>query len=319
VTTRAAPYPAETRAKGWRFELDQERIRQSDTWALTPADLRPWLLMLWMTAWEQTPCGSLPADDALIAARIGMAPRLFSKHRGVLLRAWWLAEDGRLYHDTLTERVQEMMERRRKESDRKALARAKTGAIVPPTRAAVPRDNDGTHAGVHPPSDTGTRTGTSTGEEDEGADAPPSSAGAPEIRPEVQICIALRQAGIGDTNASHPLLSALVEAGATVGEFLGMAAKAEGKGNGFAHVLAAVRGERERAKATGGEIHNGPLRIVDRVALTVPQSPGSVAAAAAREAEERAHAEQVAAVTPARRAEIIARLADSMSRMGVRA
>jgi len=52
---------------------------------------------------------------------------------------------------------------------------------------------------------------------------------------------------------------------------------------------------------------------------TVPQSPGSVAAAATREAEERAHAEQVAAVTPERRAAIIARLADSMARMGVRA
>jgi hypothetical protein len=103
------PYPHDTRAKGWRFELDHERVRQSDTWALAPREIRPWLLMLWMVAWEQTPCGSLPADDRLIAARLDMPMELFAPHRDVLLRGWWAAEDGRLYHDTLVERVREMM------------------------------------------------------------------------------------------------------------------------------------------------------------------------------------------------------------------
>lgn len=79
-----APYPGDTRAKGWRFDLDHERIRQSDTWALATAELRPWLLMLWMVAWEQTPCGSLPDSDELIAARIGMSSKAFDKHRAVL-------------------------------------------------------------------------------------------------------------------------------------------------------------------------------------------------------------------------------------------
>lgn len=105
----SAPYPPDIRAKGWRFELDHERVRQSDTWALAPREIRPWLLMLWMVAWEQTPCGSLPADDRLIAARLDMPMELFEPHRDVLLRGWWAAEDGRLYHDTLVERVREMM------------------------------------------------------------------------------------------------------------------------------------------------------------------------------------------------------------------
>ena len=69
---RPAPYPADTRAKGWRFELDMEQVRQSDTWALSPAEARPWLLLEWAVAWEQTPCGSLPNDDTLIAARLEM-------------------------------------------------------------------------------------------------------------------------------------------------------------------------------------------------------------------------------------------------------
>ena len=89
-----------------------ERARQSDTWALAQADVRPWLLMLWAVAWEQTPCGSLPAEDELIAARIGMPMRQFAKLKPVLLRRWWCAEDGRLYHDVIVLRVLEMMETR---------------------------------------------------------------------------------------------------------------------------------------------------------------------------------------------------------------
>lgn len=107
------PYPPETRTRGWRFELDMERARQSDTWALAPAEARPWLLMMWATAWEQVPAGSMAADDQLICAHIGMPPRLFAKHREVLMRRWWKAADGRLYHDVLVQRVNEMMEKRR--------------------------------------------------------------------------------------------------------------------------------------------------------------------------------------------------------------
>lgn len=121
---RQIPYPADTRAKGWRFELDMERARQSDTWTLAPADVRPWLLMLWAVAWEQTPCGSLPADDLLIAARIGMPLKLFQRHKAVLMRRWWLAEDGRLYHDVLVARALEMLEERAKTARRVATSRA---------------------------------------------------------------------------------------------------------------------------------------------------------------------------------------------------
>jgi hypothetical protein len=164
--TMQAPYPADTRARGWRFALDTERIRQSDTWAITPAEARPWLLMLWMVAWEQVPCGSLPRDEALIAARIEMPPKLWAKHRAALLRGWDLADDGRRYHRVLTERVVEMMTTRRRESDRKALARARKGdASTEESHGCptdVPLDNHGTTAGLHPESDTGTGTGTGT-------------------------------------------------------------------------------------------------------------------------------------------------------------
>lgn len=141
-----APYPATVRAKGWRFELDHERIEASATWALAPAELRPWLLMLWMTSWKQTPCGSLDSDDAVIAARIGMPARMWAKHRAVLMRGWVKADDGRLYHATVTELVIEMMERRRSESDRKAAQRARQAPESNGSPADVPRDNTVTPA-----------------------------------------------------------------------------------------------------------------------------------------------------------------------------
>ena len=141
-TPRPTPYPSEVRAKGWRFELDHERIDQSDTWALASAESRPWLLMLWLTAWRQTPCGSLPNDDALIAARIGMPIDRFTQERAILLRGWWLAEDGRLYHDTITLCVLAMLAAREKERNRKADWRGRG-------HSPVPRDNGGTTEG-HP-------------------------------------------------------------------------------------------------------------------------------------------------------------------------
>ena len=104
------PYPADTRAAGWRFQLDTTRIRQSDTWTLARPEIRPWLLMLWMVAWEQSPCGSLPADEGLIAAKLGIDSGLFEAHRKVILRGWIQYNDMRLYHAVVTSQVIEMIE-----------------------------------------------------------------------------------------------------------------------------------------------------------------------------------------------------------------
>lgn len=169
--SRPAPYPADTRAKGWRFELDLERIEQSDTWALAAPDIRPWLFLLWAKSWQQVPCGSLPNDDALIAARIGMAPKAFSKARAVLLRGWWAADDGRLYHDVIGDRVRSMLDAKRKESDRKAAYRAKMDAERGVPTASAPPLSHGTTTGLPPPSTvcdgTGTRTSTGTRRKEE--------------------------------------------------------------------------------------------------------------------------------------------------------
>jgi hypothetical protein len=112
------PYPAEIRARGWRFEIELERVKRSDTWKLTPAEIRPWLFMLWAEAWLEHPVGTLPADDRLIAATIEMPLALFQAHREVLMRGWYRCADGRLYHPVLCERVEEMIALRQKDAAR---------------------------------------------------------------------------------------------------------------------------------------------------------------------------------------------------------
>lgn len=162
--TKPAPYPPDTRAKGWRFELAYEQIEQSDTWAVA-AEVpmaQHALLMCWLAAWTQVPCGSMPADENLFRLKCKLTPDAWASMRDVLLRGWWLADDGRLYHDVLVQRAVEMMQKRRKESDRKALARAKTPAGVPPDSAHVPGLSRGTDAGLPPESDTRTSTRDNT-------------------------------------------------------------------------------------------------------------------------------------------------------------
>ena len=154
--TRPAPIPPDTRAKGWRLELDPERIEQSDAWTLAPFDIRPWLLALHFTAWKQVPCGSLPNDDELIAAKIGMPFKTFTKVRSKLMRDWWHADDGRLYNDMMADRVLEMLAAKQKDRDRKAAYRARLSG-------GRPELSHGTDTGPTPDDGGNDATGTSTG------------------------------------------------------------------------------------------------------------------------------------------------------------
>jgi chorismate mutase len=67
----------------------------------------------------------MPADDEVIAALIGMPAKTWAKLGKVLLRGWKLADDGRLYHGTITERVLEMLDYRAKQAKRVADFKAK--------------------------------------------------------------------------------------------------------------------------------------------------------------------------------------------------
>lgn len=264
---RPTPYPGTTKAKGWRFELDLEQVMQSDTWALATPDVRPWLLMLWATAWQQIPCGSLPSDDELIAARLGMPLKAFQKAKPVLLRSWWLAEDGRLYHDTIASRVLDMLGRKDAERARKAEYRARKDAErrlldapgQPQEHHVGPNLSHGTETGQTWDSSGSDDTGTGTGTGLDSSTPLPRTASAPAGTPAGHACRLLKGEGIADCNPGHPVLIALMASGVSADELIGAAQKAKKAGAGFAYVLKVIQRTREEAKAMASGLHTGPL------------------------------------------------------------
>jgi hypothetical protein len=306
---RPAPYPADTKAKGWRFELDYEAIEQSDTWSLA-AEVpmaQHALVLMWLVAWTQIPCGSFPADEAIIRAKCKVPAKDWARLRDVLMRGWWLADDGRMYHDTISQRVLEMLEYRRKESDRRDRNRKKPPPDTAALRATTTGQTEVSHvcpAGqpqdttVTP--DTGTGTGTigeviGTHTADASGDFLGPQPGVRETNgerpahaktPTGQVCIAMKRAGIGDVNPSNQKLMALIEAGATVEEFTDAAAKAVKARKGFAYALGIVEGVRREAKDMADQILTGAL----------PAAPPPMETF--RERDARLAAERVAQFSP---------------------
>jgi hypothetical protein len=101
------------------FDIDVERLYQSKTWLIAAADLKPWLLRLWVESWRSIPVGTFDDDDELIAARIMMPEALFQAHRKTLMRGWVRHSDGLLYHPVITELVINLVTWRDRERDRK--------------------------------------------------------------------------------------------------------------------------------------------------------------------------------------------------------
>ncbi|WP_225784686.1 hypothetical protein [Xenophilus sp. Marseille-Q4582] len=224
------------RAKGWRFEIDYEQVEQSDTWdvASEVPMAQHALLFMWMTAWTQVPCGSLPADEDIIRAKCRIPAKLWPAMRPVLMRGWWQAEDGRLYHDTIVKRVGEMLEYRRKEAERRNRNRVKPSPVPPMSR--------GTNAGDAPDTtgtpDTGTGTGT----------LPSTLRAEGSARPTPgEACIAMKGAGMAVVSPSSPKLLALLEAGITLPELVDAARDAVAIGKPFAYALATAEGRRRDA------------------------------------------------------------------------
>lgn len=267
-----APYPASTKAKGWRFELDYEAIQQSDTWALAEEVpmAQPALLMMWLTSWAQIPCGSFPNDPNVIRAKCKVPAKDWKRMSEVLMRGWWLADDGRLYHPTITARVLTMLSCKEGERTRKAEWRARKDAELKLAEANamagesqdVPSMSHGTDAGLtgesHGSDATGTGTGTGLG-----IDTPPPSR---EREPNLshgttagRFVKAMRAQGIPDGNPSSPALLTLIEAGATEGEFVEAARKAAAEQKGFGYAIAIVTNERKRAAVLASQIHRGTL------------------------------------------------------------
>lgn len=85
------------------------------------------------------------------------------------------------------------------------------------------------------------------------------------------LCRKLGQAGIANRNPGHAGLQALLEAGATDEEFLGLAQQALGKRDPFGWLLGAVAGQRQDAAQLAKGLHRGPMHAPPRTPTAAEQ------------------------------------------------
>jgi hypothetical protein len=71
---------------------------------------------LWVRSFDQMPAGSLPDDDLQLQRLAGLArqPHKWRRVREMALHGWVRADDGRLYHETVAEVVNDAASRRKR-------------------------------------------------------------------------------------------------------------------------------------------------------------------------------------------------------------
>jgi hypothetical protein len=109
------------------MKLDLGRLFNSEFFALaTDAEFRAGLV-LWGRAFHQVPAGSLPDDERVLAALAGYGRDLkkWRKVCAMALRGWIKCRDGRLYHRTVAEIVEQAWEERLRYKDAQVSANAR--------------------------------------------------------------------------------------------------------------------------------------------------------------------------------------------------
>lgn len=109
--------------------LDFSRLINSDFYALSTGDEFKAALTLWAAAWAQTPAGSLPADERILAAL--SRAKSWKKVRDRALHGFILCSDDRYYHAVLCEKaldVSKKIEEFSKKSEKNLLRKQKERA-----------------------------------------------------------------------------------------------------------------------------------------------------------------------------------------------
>ena len=105
--------PAEVDLRDFGFmPLHVARLRDSDLTALASGEEFKSAVLLWCFAWHQSPAGSLPNDDRILAERSGAKARSWKRIRLRALHGFVECSDGRLYHPVIAEAALEAWARR---------------------------------------------------------------------------------------------------------------------------------------------------------------------------------------------------------------
>ena len=152
--------PADADLKGFdRMWLNTTRLFRSELWARSTGDEFKAALKLWAEAMLESPAGSLPDDDYLLArlADYGRDVDGWLSVKAMALHGWIKCSDGRLYHHFVAETVTEawaerlkFKEKQQKEKDRKQAYRDSLQGRQSDSDGYlhdVPRDIHGTDSG----------------------------------------------------------------------------------------------------------------------------------------------------------------------------
>jgi hypothetical protein len=141
VTTPLVPAGVDLRGLPW-MRLDTSRLLDSDLFALSTGDEFKAAVALWCKAWSQSPAGSLPVDDRVLAHLSGAGAR-WKKVKAMALRGWIACDDGRLYHPVVAEQVLSAWAERQEyraeidaQNQRKQRERAERAAMFEQLKAA---------------------------------------------------------------------------------------------------------------------------------------------------------------------------------------
>lgn len=256
------------------------RLFKSETWILSNDAEKVAALTLWGKSWTEVPAGSIPDDDRMLAHLSGAGPR-WKRLKAMALRGWVRADDGRMYHPVVCEKVLEawyeklsqrlssgagnakrwgidfdpsdieaqIIETRRLlkalNPDSRMLSKRKPPAIPPGSRndpTGIPcRNPPGIPSGSQ---ETGTETEIHQEQEQKHARIDSSETPATPTRSTdaARACLLLRQAGCARVNPGHPDLLAALAEGVTPEALRDTYAEKPNAANPFAWAIATARG-----------------------------------------------------------------------------
>ena len=109
--------PADADVRGFKdMPVEVSRLLSSETWIMCTPEERSAAINLWFHSWMQVPAGSLPDNDRVLA-HLSMASEKWPEVKDMALRGWVKADDGRLYHPVVCEKVGAMLAVRARKVD----------------------------------------------------------------------------------------------------------------------------------------------------------------------------------------------------------
>lgn len=242
----------------------------ADTSRLTTEQHGAYLLIL-MDYWRN---GAPPDDDTVLASIAKLSPAQWRKHAPAI-RSFFVCEGGLLIQKRADqERAKAGVVSSKRSASGKAGAAKRWGKqdgksdgnkIANAIANAIPEpwQNDAPSQSQSPIQKEESARNASIAERAPDDEPPETQGHAPT--PAGAVCQAMRRAGLQATNPGDPRLLALIEQGATLPEFEGIAAEAVSKGKGWAWVLTVLPARRIEAAA----IALPPAQQADPMAWTV--------------------------------------------------